>query len=204
MSLWLLVLVAFEALSLHLPVCLEVRSKRGSVSVWLFVQGIDNALGGHDTNHFLLHLVICFDHCIFEDLLSDALGKTLKELLHCVVIHWVVANFMSNAFKFRDILIYLWPGHFQRFKLYSGSLSFLGVHEAVAKISDELLVGGVIIICGLQSHQPLQLLLGPSVDFGSFDTGEGNSNPFDEGGEGWDVIVNEEVGGKFSEKALSF
>ena len=120
------------------------------------------------------------------------------------MIRWVVASFVSNAFKFRDILIYLWPGHFQHLKLYSGSLSFLGVHEAVAKVSDKLLVGGVIIIHGLQSHQPLQLLLSPSVDFGSFDTSEGNSNPFDEGGKGWDIIVNEEIGGKLSEKALSF
>ena len=89
-------------------------------------------------------------------------------------------------------------------KLYSDSLSFLGVHEAVAEIGDELLVSGVIIICRLQSHQPLQLLLSPLVDFGSFDTGEGDSDPFDEGGKGWDVIVNEEVGGKLSEEALSF
>ena len=161
-------------------------------------------LGGHDTDHFLLHLFICFNSHIFEDLLSDALGETLKKLLHHVVIHWVVASFVSNAFKFRDILIYLWPGHFQRLKLYSGSLSFLGVHEVVAKIGDELLIGVVVIICGLQSHQPLQLLLSPSVDFGSFDTGEGDSDPFDEGGEGWDIIVNEEVGGKLSEEALSF
>ena len=170
----------------------------------MFVQGIDNALGGCDTDHFLLHLVVCFDHHIFEHLLPNALGKSLKKLLHRIVICWIVACFVSDAFKFRDILIYLWPGHFQCLKLYSGSLSFLGVHEAVAKIGDELLVGGVIIICRLQSHQPLQLLLSPSVDFRSFDAGEGNGDSFDEGGEGWDIIVNEEIGGKLSEKALSF
>ena len=178
--------------------------KRGSVSSWLFVQSIDNALRGCDTDHFLFHLVICFDCGIFEDLLPNALGEALKKLLHHVVIRWVVASFMSNAFKLRDILIYLWPGHFQHLKLYSGSLSFLGIHKVVVKVGDELLVGDVIIICGLQGHQPLQLLLGPSVDFGSFDTSEGNGDPFDEGGEGWDVIVNEEIRGKFSEKALSF
>ena len=161
-------------------------------------------LGGHDTDHFLLHLVVCFDCCIFEDLLPNALGEALKKLLHHVVICWVVASFVSDALKFRDILIYLWPGHFQCLKLYSGSLSFLGIHKAVAKIGDELLVGGVVIICGLQSHQPLQLLLSPSVDFGSFDTSEGNGDSFDEGGEGWDVIVEEEIGGKLSEKTLSF
>ena len=125
----------------------------------MFVQGIDDALGGHDTNHFLLHLVVCLDSHVFEDLLSDTLGKTLKELLHHVVICWVVASFVSDAFEFRDILIYLWPGHFQRLKFYSGSLRFLRVHEVVTKVADELLVGGVIVICRLQSHQPLQLLL---------------------------------------------
>ena len=111
---------------------------------------------------------------------------------------------MSDAFKFGDVLIYLQPCHFQCLKLYSGSLSFLGVHKMVAEVGNELLVHGVVIVSRLQGHQPFKLLLRPSINFRSFDAGESNGNPFDEGGEGWDVIVNKEVGGKFSEKALSF
>ena len=112
MSLRLLALIALEALSSGLPVRLEVGLGR-SISCGLLVQSIDDALRGCDTDHFLLHLVICFDGHVFKDFLPNTLGKTLKELLHCVVVHWVVTSFVSDAFEFRDILIYLWPSHLQ-------------------------------------------------------------------------------------------
>ena len=74
----------------------------------------------------------------------------------------------------------------------------------VAEIGNELLLHGVIVISRLQGHQPFELLLSPSIDFWPFNACEGDGNSFDEGGESWDIIVNEEIGGKFSEKALSF
>ena len=104
---------------------------------------------GHDTDRFLFHLVICFDSCVFKDFLSDTLGKTLKELLHCVVVHWVISSLMSDALEFRDVLIYLWPSHFQHLQFYSGSLGFLGVHEAIVEVHYELLVCGIIVVCRL-------------------------------------------------------
>ena len=83
-------------------------------------------------------------------------------------------------------------------------MCFLRVHEAIAEVCDELLVCGIVVVHGLQGHQPFELLLGPLIDLWSFDTGEGNGDSFNEGGESWDIVVNEEIGGKLSEKALSF
>ena len=78
----------------------------------MFVQCIDDALGGCDTDCFLFHLVIGLNCCIFEDLLPDTLGQSLQELLHGILISWVIASFMHDALEFRDVLIYLWPHHF--------------------------------------------------------------------------------------------
>ena len=74
----------------------------------------------------------------------------------------------------------------------------------IAEIGNELLVHGVIVISGLQGHQPFELLLCPSIYFWPFNTCECNGDSFDEGGECWDIVVNEEIGGELSEKALSF
>ena len=135
-------------LSSCLPIHLEIRSGQGIPSR-LLVQGVDDSLGGCNADCFLLHLVICFNSCIFKDFLSDTLWKALEKLLHHVMIHWVVTSFVSDAFEFRDILIYLWPSHFQCLQLDSGSLGFLGVHEVGAEVSDELLVCGIVVISKL-------------------------------------------------------
>ena len=72
LSLGLLALIALEALSLCLPCCLEIGSWRGA-SRWLFVQCVDDALRGSDTDCLFLHLFVCLNCCVFKDLLTDTL-----------------------------------------------------------------------------------------------------------------------------------
>ena len=38
-------------------------------------------------------------------------GVVPAEIVAGIGICWIVASLMCNAFEFRDVLIYLWPGH---------------------------------------------------------------------------------------------